>query len=85
MLENELSKKRLQWQCRRGMLELDVLLGRFLENYYDQLSVQQKQDFIALLQISDPEIYSWLMQEQTVASQFQSIVAIIKNWQNNNG
>ena len=37
-------KKRLAWQCRRGMLELDELLKPFLENHYEALtSVLQKQ------------------------------------------
>lgn len=85
MTENELSKKRLQWQCRRGMLELDVLLGRFLEDCYEQLNIQQKQDFVALLRVNDPQIYSWLMQQQATVPEFQAIITIIKNWQNNSG
>ena len=31
--------KRLRWQCRRGMLELDLLLGAFLDQYYLNLSI----------------------------------------------
>jgi antitoxin CptB len=52
---------RLKWACRRGMLELDVLLGNFLETGYLQLSDEDKQLFINLLECADPELFSWLM------------------------
>jgi len=81
MLENQLSKKRLRWQCRRGMLELDVLLGRFLEQQYDELNTQQRQEFVNLLTIDDTELYGWLVQQQTVKQEFAAIVALIRNGQ----
>ena len=28
---------RLRWRCRRGMLELDLLLGRFVNEHYREL------------------------------------------------
>ena len=56
---NDLS--RLQWACRRGMLELDVLLGNFLKEAYPALSMADKCLFIELLEHQDPEIYAWLM------------------------
>lgn len=52
---------RLKWACRRGMLELDVLLGNFLEERYAELSETDKQLFINLLECTDPELFSWLM------------------------
>lgn len=39
---------RLRWQCRRGLLELDILLKRFLDKELETLS---KQEFIALDQL----------------------------------
>ncbi len=52
---------RLKWACRRGMLELDVLLGNFLSDVYPALSQKDKQVFICLLNCQDPELFSWLM------------------------
>ena len=46
--------KRLAWACRRGMLELDVLLQYFLKNEYADLSSADKARFSALLQQADP-------------------------------
>ncbi|OGT38113.1 MAG: hypothetical protein A3F11_10845 [Gammaproteobacteria bacterium RIFCSPHIGHO2_12_FULL_37_14] len=56
---------RLQWACRRGMLELDVLLGNFLKEAYLQLSLPDKLLFIQLLQCSDQELFSWLIGHKT--------------------
>lgn len=52
---------RLKWACRRGMLELDVLLGNFLESGYPGLPDEDKKLFITLLEKPDPDIFSWLM------------------------
>lgn len=35
------NKARLRWACRRGMLELDVLLMPFVEEGYDALSAEE--------------------------------------------
>jgi antitoxin CptB len=47
---------RLRWQCRRGLLELDVLLERFLEKYGDQLQGERLSLFETLLTFTDDEI-----------------------------
>lgn len=52
---------RLKWACRRGMLELDVLLGNFLENGYPALADEDKWLFIRLLETPDPELFAWLL------------------------
>lgn len=52
---------RLRWACRRGMLELDVLLSNFLNEAYSHLETKDKQLFCDLLQSPDPELFAWLM------------------------
>lgn len=54
---------RLKWACRRGMLELDVLLNQFLNEAYVQLSDEDKQRFVQLLSCDDPTLFSWLMHQ----------------------
>jgi antitoxin CptB len=54
-------KKKLEWQCRRGMLELDVILIPFLEQYYDEIDPMRRKAFAELLQQADPDIYTWIM------------------------
>ena len=52
---------RLRWQCRRGMLELDVALMRFLDEDYGQLTATQKAAFVRLLEMQDQVLHGWLM------------------------
>lgn len=52
---------RLRWQCRRGMLELDLLLGGFLEDGYARLSQAQQADFARLLGHQDQVLHDWLI------------------------
>ncbi len=52
---------RLQWQCRRGMLELDLLLQQFLEQDYHNLDAQQRQTFSVLLESPDQLLLEYLM------------------------
>ncbi|MGX5174655.1 FAD assembly factor SdhE [Aliikangiella sp. IMCC44653] len=54
-------QKQLAWQCRRGMLELDVVLIPFLERHFLDLNESQQALFKTLLGESDPDLYSWLM------------------------
>lgn len=44
---------RLKWQCRRGSLELDLLLKSYLETDYLLADDDGKARFAALLQLDD--------------------------------
>lgn len=54
-------KAKLCWRCRRGMLELDLILQRFIDSYLDQLNEADLVDFEFLLTSPDPDLFSWLM------------------------
>ena len=52
---------RLYWQCRRGMLELDLLLQPFLENGYARLSEAERGGFDRLLRCTDQDLLEYLL------------------------
>lgn len=54
-------KAKLIWQCRRGMLELDLILARFTEKQFAGFSEEQLVLFEQLLTYPDPDLYTWLM------------------------
>ena len=56
----EAERKRLKWRCRRGMRELDVLLGRYLAEVWPAASEAQQRAFAALLEWPDPELAALL-------------------------
>jgi antitoxin CptB len=53
--------RRLRWQCRRGMLELDHLLARFLDLGYPDLDPNGRRAFVALLGHQDQDLSDWFM------------------------
>lgn len=61
------NKLRIEWDCRRGMLELDKVIMPFYQQYFDQLSDAQKAIFIRLLACSDLELFSWFFNRQKPA------------------
>ena len=50
-----------RWQCRRGMLELDLLLNNFVEKRVDMLNAQQRQTFELLLSYPDQTLLDLLL------------------------
>ncbi len=54
-------KSKIKWRCRRGMLELDLLLEQFVDKHLDAMSEEQVLLFEDLLQSNDPDLYAWLM------------------------
>ncbi|PSJ42715.1 succinate dehydrogenase assembly factor 2 family protein [Zobellella endophytica] len=58
---NTSDKPRLIWACRRGMLELDVILMPFVEHEYDGLGEEHRAVFRRLLECDDPDLFAWFM------------------------
>lgn len=54
-------QQRLRWQCRRGMLELDLLLHGFLDNGFSELEANEQDAFVELLDTPDQELLELLM------------------------
>ena len=52
---------RMRWKCRRGMLELDLLLRDFLNNGYADLDEAGQQLFDRVLDYPDAVLLEWLM------------------------
>lgn len=76
---NAEEKARLTWTCRRGMLELDLILNKFLQRGLDLLSEQQLKEFSCLLTQTDPELFAWLMgHEEPQNKELVEIVAFVR-------
>lgn len=59
------STAKLKWQCRRGMLELDLLFDQFLENHYELLDEKEKIAFVELLKHNDQDLQQWLLNKSS--------------------
>ena len=62
----ELELKRLRWRCRRGMRELDQLLGRYLDREWRLASESERGVFLRLLESEDDKLWRWFMGYETV-------------------
>jgi antitoxin CptB len=60
-MSSEVEIRRLRWLCRRGMKELDIVLGWYLDDCYGAASDAERRAFEALLAQEDPVIWHWLM------------------------
>lgn len=73
---DDIEYKRLRWACKRGMLELDLLLGPFFDNHYLSLSEEEQYQFKNLLTVDDPSLYAWLIEyERTpIPNEYKDII-----------
>lgn len=71
--------KQLLWRCRRGTKELDLILSKFVADYYHELSKNEKNEFNHLLEVEDTVLTEWLCYNVTPASQIygQGMVKIV--------
>ncbi|MDF1630170.1 MAG: succinate dehydrogenase assembly factor 2 [Alcanivoracaceae bacterium] len=58
MPESDL-KRRYHWQCRRGLLEVDLVLNDYMERFFDQESEARQLLFADLLAQQDAELFEW--------------------------
>ncbi|HIP81500.1 MAG TPA: succinate dehydrogenase assembly factor 2 [Leucothrix mucor] len=70
---------RLRWKCRRGMLELDILLSSFLKNGYDTLDDADLERFSQLLDYEDNPLFELLMGKmQPADASFNPLLTLIR-------
>jgi antitoxin CptB len=68
-------QRRLAWRCRRGMLELDIVLQKFVATYFNDLTLTEIQAFDQLLDLPDNELWNVLkMKNLHLKSEFQQSI-----------
>ena len=66
--------ERVRWRCRRGLLELDIVLGRFIEQCYPTLSEDQREVFDELLDLPDTELWDVICEKKEPEHTRQRVV-----------
>ena len=59
--ERDRAQERIRWHCRRGMLELDLVLKAFVERHLDGLDATELEVFQAVLAYPDPTLLAVVM------------------------
>jgi len=72
---------RLRWRCtRRAMLEMDILLGSFLDKHYADLTPEQAAVFVALADMEDLELWPLITGKRECENSLQAeVVAMLRN------
>ena len=71
--------ERIKWHCRRGLLELDLLLQRFVARNLDTLSDAQTQVFKELLAYEDNDLLDMVMgRAEPVNGDLSAVLALMR-------
>ena len=61
---DETAKRRIRFQTRRGLLELDLLLGRFMDKEFQHLSDDELAVFVEILDLPDQEFLALVNEKE---------------------
>ena len=81
-------KKKILWQCRRGLWELDQILLPFVENDFEHLNKEDQLLFQKLLQYEDIELFDIFVNKiEPIDNKFRDLTVLIidKYMKNQNG
>ena len=81
-------KKKILWQCRRGLWELDQILLPFVENDFEHLNKEDQLLFQKLLQYEDIELFDIFVNKiDPVDNEFRDLTVLIidKHMKKQNG
>ena len=71
-------KKKILWQCRRGLWELDAILVPFVETNFDDLNDVNQCLFKELVSLEDVEVFDLLVnKKEPEDSKMKPLVDII--------
>jgi len=60
--------RRMIWRCRRGLLELDIVLQQFVSQHFNSLTPEQLQTLESLLEYQDNELLDLITGREKVAN-----------------
>ena len=70
---------RIRWSCRRGLLELDLILQRFLEDQYAGLDACGRDLFSELLEYPDNDLLDWALgREEPPDARYRGVVGLLR-------
>lgn len=78
---DKLDYTKIRWQCRRGMLELDIILLGFFDQYFATLAPSEQQQFIKLLEQADSSLYAWFLGYEAPSLDLLPMIQHIKETQ----
>ena len=75
---HRLQRGRMMWLCRRGVREMDVLLGEFMRLHYDQMDQEQLANLETLLTQADLDILDWIYKRRETPQKWSGLVDMLR-------
>ncbi|HEY0563729.1 MAG TPA: succinate dehydrogenase assembly factor 2 [Methylophilus sp.] len=73
---HDAEQRRLAWRCRRGMLELDIVLQRFVSEQFGSLTLAEMEVFDEMLELPDNDFWALIQSHETQSNQhLQTIIS----------
>jgi len=69
---------RVRWRCRRGLLELDLVLAAFLDRGYGRLDAVQRRLFDELLDWPDNDLLDLVLGRREPEPRFRAVVEMLR-------
>jgi antitoxin CptB len=69
---------RVRWRCRRGLLELDLVLEGFLARGYDRLGPDERAAFLELLEQPDNDLLDLAMGRMEPEPRYRAVVEMLR-------
>jgi len=71
-------QERARWRCRRGLLELDIVLQRFVDQYYGKLDEEEIRQFETLLGLSDNDLWDMIALKEAGDNNLQPVLRLLR-------
>lgn len=70
--------RRLAWRCRRGMLELDIVLQRFIALHFNDITLAQLKAFDDLLDLPDNDFWMLISSDRVTPKNADTVDVVNK-------
>jgi antitoxin CptB len=70
--------ERVRWRCRRGLLELDIVLQRFVDTYHAKLNEAELRQFETLLDLSDNDLWAMIALKEAGNMNSQPVLRLLQ-------
>ena len=73
-IDNEIT-----YRCKRGLLELDLLLNNFYRTAKKKMSSEDKMQFLSLLEIDDFKLWDLIQKPINKGDQYSNLINLINS------
>ncbi|HJT51477.1 MAG TPA: succinate dehydrogenase assembly factor 2 [Nitrosospira sp.] len=72
-------RERARWRCRRGLLELDIVLQRFMDTHYGTLDEVELCEFEALLDLPDNDLWDMIARNDAANGNLEPVLRLLQS------